>query len=82
MYSFTDLASLDNSGKLDFISRWASADNDNSFVILEDKAISLATAKAVFTTPGGKKIGLMQAGLTSSDSSFVIKPFNNGCSIS
>ncbi len=74
MYSFTDLASLDNSGKLDFISRWASADNDNSFVILEDKAISLATAKGVFTTPGGKLSDSMQAGLTASDSSFVIKP--------
>ncbi len=74
MYSFTDLESLDSPGKLDFISRWASASDSNSYIILENKAVSLATAKLVFATNGAKLSTAMLTGLDSSDAGFAIHP--------
>lgn len=74
MYSFTDLASLDSTEKSNFITRWASATDGASFIVLENKAISLTTAKTVFGTPGAKLSESMQTGVDSSDAGFAIQP--------
>ena len=44
-YTFSDLASLDSNGKTNFISKWVAATDADSYIILENRSLSLTNAK-------------------------------------
>lgn len=74
MYSFPEIAAFDAASKNTFLVNWNSAVNSESYIIYENKAISLSTAKSSIS--GGTKLSTaVENGVDSSASSFAVQPY-------
>ena len=73
-YTFSDIAGLSGNDKTDFLDRWNASIMEESYIIFENKAVTVATAKSIFKTPGAKLSTAMASGLDSSSGGFAIQP--------
>jgi uncharacterized protein YcfL len=73
-YTFSDIAGLSGTDKTDFLDRWNASIMEESYIIFENKAVTVATAKSIFKTPGAKLSTAMASGLDSSSGGFAIQP--------
>lgn len=73
-YTFSDIAGLSGTDKTDFLARWNASIMGESYIIFENKAVTVATAKSIFETPGAKLSTAMASGLDSSSGGFAIQP--------
>ena len=73
-YTFSDLASLDSNGKMNFITKWTSATESLSYIILGNSSLRLDNAKNAISSNTSLVLKLANTGESTVDNSFIIKP--------
>jgi len=73
-YSFPSIAVLDGEDKSDFLIKWNSATDAESYIVYGNKAIDLITAKAKITAHSSLGAELSTNGVDSSAGGFAIQP--------
>lgn len=73
-YNFTKIALFNGSEKTDFLNKWVSCNSVNSYIVFENKAITVSTAITAISN-ATKLSDEMVAGLSSNTTTFAIQPW-------